>query len=105
MLRRTKLFRPSTGTEQSVNEHIVHENEVEIPVVSLWLQDGTIFRVDERDTFTLMIPDWMKRPMLVTRELASLITVNNLELVHESVWVGPSWKEIFHFIVVSDGDN
>lgn len=93
----------------SVDQQVLNDElpipEIELPVVSLWLQDGTIFSVEERDGFTLIIPDWHKRSMLRTRERASLITVGAGGLTHESVWVGPSWKDVFHFSVISDGTN
>jgi endonuclease V-like protein UPF0215 family len=74
--------------------------EIELPVMSVWFQGGQVLKVDERSEFHLTISDYRTMSSLKSRERASLITVHDGEVVHESVWIGPSWKENFNFSII-----
>jgi hypothetical protein len=76
--------------------------DFELPVMSLWRENGSIWKIDERTGSTLVIEDARCHPMLKTRERASLITVTGDNVVHESVWVGPSWHENIFYSVIRE---
>jgi hypothetical protein len=76
--------------------------DFELPVMWLWRENGSIWKIDERTGATLVIEDARCHPMLKQRERASLITVAGEDVVHESVWVGPSWHENVFYSVIRE---
>jgi len=90
----------SENRNQSRQPDVQVQNVFEIPVVSVWLADGSILTVVERLDAQLVIPN--SKVTLRNRERASLITVTDNQVVHESVWIGPSWHENFCYHVIAD---